>query len=57
MTGAMGLALSVCGQPALGQPPEPGEVPAGFDRFYNQELTFGSCEGLELPDEGTTCTL
>ncbi|MDX2215786.1 MAG: alpha/beta fold hydrolase, partial [Oculatellaceae cyanobacterium bins.114] len=46
MTGAMGLTLSACVQPTSGQLPEPGEVPAGLDRFYNQELTFGSCEGF-----------
>lgn len=30
---------------ALAQSPAPGEVPAGLERFYEQELTFGSCEG------------
>lgn len=50
ITGSMGLALSAYGQPAPGQPPTSGEIPAGLDRFYNQELTFGSCEGYAIPD-------
>jgi pimeloyl-ACP methyl ester carboxylesterase len=50
MLGAMMLVLSVGGQLALGQQPVPGEVPAGLERFYAQELTFGSCEGYATTD-------
>ncbi len=50
MLGAMMLVLSVGGQPALGQPPAPGEVPTGLERFYEQELTFGSCEDFATTD-------
>ena len=39
------LALGIGSQPALGQSPEPGEIPADLERFYTQEPTFGSCEG------------
>ncbi|MDX1993385.1 MAG: alpha/beta hydrolase [bacterium] len=42
--GAMTLVFSALGQPTLGQSPTLGEVPAGLERFYEQELTFGSCE-------------
>lgn len=45
LTGAMMLLLGAYGQPTPGQPPAPGEVPAGLERFYDQELTFGSCAG------------
>ena len=41
MTVAVMLTLG-----AYGQPPAPAEIPAGLGRFYNQELTFGSCEGF-----------
>lgn len=40
---ALMLTLGGCGQPAPGQPPAPGEIPAGLERFYDQELTFGPC--------------
>jgi pimeloyl-ACP methyl ester carboxylesterase len=50
MLGAMMLVLSVNGQLALAQPPASGEVPAGLERFYNQELTFGPCEGYATTD-------
>ncbi|MEA5452565.1 alpha/beta hydrolase [Leptolyngbya sp. CCNP1308] len=46
----MGLALSACGQPISGQPPQPGEIPAGLERFYNQELTFGPCADYATTD-------
>ncbi len=50
MIGALMLVLSAGGQPALAQSPAPGEVPAGLERFYEQELTFGSCEGYATTD-------
>ena len=40
------MTFSAYGQSALEQPPAPGNVPAGLERFYHQELTFGSCEGF-----------
>lgn len=46
MTVALMLTLGAYDQPAPGQPPTPGEVPAGLGRFYNQELSFGSCRGF-----------
>ena len=49
MTGAMGLALSACSQPVPEQP-SPGEIPAGLERFYNQELTFGPCADYATTD-------
>ncbi len=49
MTGAVLLTLSACSQPTPGQP-SPGEIPAGLERFYNQELTFGFCEGYATTD-------
>ena len=46
MTGAMMLILADGGQPVLGQSPATEEAPAGLERFYDQELTFGSCESF-----------
>lgn len=42
---AITLILTVvgCSQPAPGQLPEPGKVPAGLENFYNQKLAFGPC--------------
>ncbi|MEH2364727.1 alpha/beta hydrolase [Nostoc sp.] len=51
MIGAVILVLSACGQPTLGHPSKPGvKVPAKLERFYNQKLTFGSCEGYATTD-------
>ncbi|MEH2381503.1 MAG: alpha/beta hydrolase [Nostoc sp.] len=51
MIGAVILVLSACGQPTLGHPSEPGgKVPAKLKRFYDQKLTFGSCEGYATTD-------
>lgn len=44
MAVALMLTLGACGQPA------PGQVPAGLERFYNQKLTFGACEGYATTD-------
>ncbi len=49
--GAMMLVLSLGGQLALGQQPVPGEVPAGLERFYEQELTFGPCDDYATTDD------
>ena len=50
MLGAMMLVLSVGGQLALAQQPVLGEVPAGLERFYEQELTFGPCDDYATTD-------
>ena len=51
MIGAVILVLSACGQPTLGQSSELGvKVPAELERFYDQKLTFGSCEGYATTD-------
>lgn len=50
MLGAMMLVLSVGGQLALGQQSVPSEVPAGLERFYAQELTFGPCDDYATTD-------
>ncbi|MCC5618160.1 hypothetical protein LC605_24355 [Nostoc sp. CHAB 5836] len=51
MIGAVILVLSACGQPTLGHPSKPGvKVPAELKHFYNQKLTFGSCEGYATTD-------
>jgi pimeloyl-ACP methyl ester carboxylesterase len=51
MIGAVILVLSACGQPTLGHPSKPGvKVPAELKRFYDQKLTFGSCEGYATTD-------
>jgi pimeloyl-ACP methyl ester carboxylesterase len=42
---AMMLGLGANSQSMPDTSPEPQKVPAGLERFYNQELTFGSCEG------------
>ncbi len=49
MTGAALLALSACSQPVPEQP-SPGEIPAGLERFYTQELTFGPCADYATTD-------
>ena len=49
MTGAALLALSACSQPVPEQP-SPGEIPAGLERFYTQELTFGPCGDYATTD-------
>src|SRR5690554_5569045 len=46
MIGAIMLVLGAGGQPALAQQPAPGEVLAGLERFYEQELAFGTCDGF-----------
>lgn len=48
--GAMMLTLGACVRAAPGQPAAPGKVPMGLERFYDQELTFGSCEGYATTD-------
>ncbi|MBZ0291082.1 MAG: alpha/beta fold hydrolase [Anaerolineae bacterium] len=48
--GAADKTLEFTTQFALAQSPAPGEVPAGLERFYDQELTFGSCEGYATTD-------
>lgn len=50
MIGAVILVLSACGQPISGHPSNPGEIPVGLERFYDQKLTFGSCEGYATTD-------
>jgi pimeloyl-ACP methyl ester carboxylesterase len=51
MIGAVILVLSACGQPTFGHPSEPGgKIPADLKRFYDQKLTFGSCEGYATTD-------
>ncbi|WP_242056377.1 alpha/beta hydrolase [Nostoc sp. FACHB-152] len=51
MIGAVILVLSACGQPTFGYPSEPGgTIPAKLKRFYDQKLTFGSCEGYATTD-------
>ncbi len=49
MTGTALLALSACSQPVPEQP-SPGEIPAGLERFYTQELTFGPCADYATTD-------
>lgn len=39
------LTLGANGQSAA-ELHKPGEIPVGLERFYHQELTFGSCEGF-----------
>ncbi|NOK57860.1 MAG: alpha/beta hydrolase [Chloroflexi bacterium AL-W] len=36
--------------PAVTQTPTPGAVPAGLERFYTQELTFGPCADYAITD-------
>lgn len=48
--GVLLLVLSACGQAVAMQATAPGAVPAGLERFYTQELTFGPCADYAITD-------
>ena len=49
--GAADKTLEFTTQFALAQSPASGEVPAGLERFYEQELAFGSCASFATPPD------
>lgn len=48
---ALGLLLGACGgNGGPDRPQAPGDIPPGLARFYNQQLTFGPCDGYATTD-------